>query len=381
VIRAASSKDPSFPGTLLTPYSLAVLPDIDRVVSTNSSMDWTNMFAGVSYQIWRLSDLKLLRTAYFDTDKNLYAHISPEEPRLGPDGAVYVQTLGCGIERISDIDKSQPVSKLVHTFPGSGCGVPTIVGHFLIQSVPVMNGLIVLDIANGNTPKEVGRLKLAEHYESHWTAWDVKTQRIVVTGDQARLFLVKMDAATGSLAVDTAFKLMRGSTLTAEGFDLHPQEIARLEGPASAPALAALSLSDLESALGPDAGGGGGIQEAISLSSGGRIGGTGDPASAAEQGPASFALSELDQRPQALQQVLPRYPSELRRRKVQGTVEVVFLVDTDGRVMEPKVDKTTNEAFNQPALEAVRQWKFEAGTKEGKKVRFKMRVPITFSAG
>jgi len=159
------------------------------------------------------------------------------------------------------------------------------------------------------------------------------------------------------------------------------QEVARLEGPASAPALSALSLSDLESVLGPDAGGGGSLQEAISLSSGGRIGGTGDPASASEQGPASFALSELDQRPQALQQVLPRYPSELRRRKVQGTVEVVFLVDTDGRVMEPKVDKTTNEAFNQPALEAVRQWKFEAGTKEGKKVRFKMRVPITFSAG
>src|SRR6185436_18090634 len=111
------------------------------------------------------------------------------------------------------------------------------------------------------------------------------------------------------------------------------QEVARLEGPASAPALAALSLSDLESVLGPDAGGGGSLQEAISLSSGGRIGGTGDPAAASEQGPASFALSELDQRPQALQQVLPRYPSELRRRKVQGTVEVVFLVDTDGRVM------------------------------------------------
>ena len=160
------------------------------------------------------------------------------------------------------------------------------------------------------------------------------------------------------------------------------QEVARLEGPASAPALSALSLSDLESVLGSEAGGGGSLQEAISLSSGGRIGGTGDPTSAAaEQGPASFALSELDQRPQALQQVLPRYPSELRRRKVQGTVEVVFLVDTDGRVMEPRVDKTTNEAFNQPALEAVRQWKFEAGTKEGKKVRFKMRVPITFSAG
>lgn len=159
------------------------------------------------------------------------------------------------------------------------------------------------------------------------------------------------------------------------------QEIARLEGPASAPELSALSLSELESALAGDSGGGDGIAEAISLSSGGRIGGTGDPAAASQEGPASFALSELDQRPQPLQQTVPRYPTELRKRKVQGTVEVVFLVDTDGRVLEPRVDKSTNDAFNQPALEAVRQWKFEAGTKEGKKVRFKMRVPITFSAG
>jgi len=34
VIRSSSSADPAFPGALLTPYSLVVLPEIDRVVST-----------------------------------------------------------------------------------------------------------------------------------------------------------------------------------------------------------------------------------------------------------------------------------------------------------------------------------------------------------
>jgi protein TonB len=160
------------------------------------------------------------------------------------------------------------------------------------------------------------------------------------------------------------------------------QEIARLEGPASAPALAALSLSDLEGALNPDLTGGGSFQEGVSFSSGGRIGGTGDPNSTeALASDATFALAELDQRPRALSQAMPRYPNELRKRRVQGTVEVVFLVDTDGHVLNPKVDKTTHEGLNQAALEAVRQWRFEAGTKEGRKVRFKMRVPITFSAG
>src|ERR1700735_2078818 len=110
VIRSASSADPGFPGALLTPYSLAVLPAIDRVVSTNSSMHLDNVFSGVTYQVWRLSDLKLLKTANLDIGDNHYGHVSPEEPRIGPDGAVYVQTLGCGIERISNIDKEEPTS-------------------------------------------------------------------------------------------------------------------------------------------------------------------------------------------------------------------------------------------------------------------------------
>lgn len=205
VIRSASSADALLPGALLTPYSLVVLPDIDRVVSTNSSMDTDNAFSGVTYQVWRLSDLKLLKTAFFDVGQNLYAHVSPEEPRLGPDGAVYVQTLGCGIERITDIEKDHPTSKLVHTFPGSYCGVPTIVGHYFIQSVPVIHGLIAADIANGSNPVEVSRLIFDGISFPHWTGWDPKSKRLVVTGSNSRMYLIKLDEKTGALANDTDF--------------------------------------------------------------------------------------------------------------------------------------------------------------------------------
>jgi len=205
VIRSSSSADPAFPDALLTPYSLAVLPEIDRVVSTNSSMHRENLFSGTTYQIWRLSDLKLLKTAYLDVGENRYGHVSPEEPRVGPDGAIYVQTLGCGIERISDVDQDEPTSKLVYTFPGSFCGVPTIVGHYLIQSVPLIHGVIVLDIAHGTRPVEVSRLSLSDTFFSHWTGWDAKTQRLVVTGAAPRLYLLRLDQATGALSIDDAF--------------------------------------------------------------------------------------------------------------------------------------------------------------------------------
>lgn len=205
VIRAASTADPGFPGALLTPYSLAVLPDIDRVVSTDSSMHLDNVFSGVTYQVWRLSDLKLLKTSNLDIGSNHYGHVTPQEARVGPDGAVYIQTLSCGIERISNIDGEQPTSRLVYTFPGSFCGVPTIVGHYFIQSVPVVHGLVVVDIADGNKPVEVSRLKLSDTFVPHWTGWDAATQRVVATGNEPRLFLIKLDPTTGALTLDTAF--------------------------------------------------------------------------------------------------------------------------------------------------------------------------------
>jgi hypothetical protein len=171
-----------------------------------------DLFRGLTYQVWRLSDLKLLRTEYFDTGEARYGQISPEEPRLGPDGSIYVQTLACGIERITGISGDTPKSALVHLFPGSFCGVPTIVGHYLIQTVPVTHGLIVLDIANPEKPVEVSRLKLTDDYNPHWTSWDARTQRLAVTPSDFgivlsadRLFLLKLDQATGVLTFDEAF--------------------------------------------------------------------------------------------------------------------------------------------------------------------------------
>ncbi len=205
VVRSASTADPAFAGALLTPYSLVVLPDLDRIVSTDSSMHDADILSGVTYQVWRLSDLKLLKTAYFDPGANHYGHISPEEPRLGPDGSIFVQTLACGIERITGVKSDEPRSQLVYTFPGNWCGVPTIVGHYLIQSVPAIHGLIVLDLANPAKPTEVSRLKIGDTYSPHWTGWDAKTQRLVVTGSEPRLYLLKLDPATGALSLDEAF--------------------------------------------------------------------------------------------------------------------------------------------------------------------------------
>jgi hypothetical protein len=206
MIRAASTADPKHPREMLMPYSLLPLPDLDRLLVTNSSMHDVDPH-GHTFQVWQLSSLKLLRTEYFDTGGDQEGDLNPEEPRLGPDGSIFVQTLNCGIERITGVATDQPKSELVHMFEGSHCGVPTIVGHYLIQSVPIINGVIVLDLTNPAKPTEVSRLQLGDGLVPHWTGWDAKAERVVVTGigDLHRLFMLKLDQQTGAITVDTAF--------------------------------------------------------------------------------------------------------------------------------------------------------------------------------
>ncbi|OFX00913.1 MAG: hypothetical protein A3E78_03580 [Alphaproteobacteria bacterium RIFCSPHIGHO2_12_FULL_63_12] len=213
MVRAASTADPSMRDMFLEPYGLVVLPDIDRVLSTNSSMHDPNLFSGVTVQLWRLSDLKLLKTEYLDVGPDRYAHISPEEPRVGPDGSVYVQTLACGLERITGLAGEKPKAKLVHRFPGNMCGVPTIAGRFLVQSAPAINGLVVLDLAEPAKPVEASRLTINDSYRPHWTGYDEKTGRIVVTSGRAptdRLYLLKLDPESGALSIDEDFKDVDG---------------------------------------------------------------------------------------------------------------------------------------------------------------------------
>jgi len=135
-----------------------------------------------------------------------------------------------------------------------------------------------------------------------------------------------------------------------------------------------LDLSQLELALNVgvgDAGFGGDFAVKLSLAGGDAgIAGAGDDI---------FALADLDQSPRVMFQPAPQYPPDLKKKKIQGTVHVLFIVDKDGRVQNPRVQKSDNAGFDAPALNAVKKWRFEPGKVGGQSVQFRMRVPVTFA--
>lgn len=149
-----------------------------------------------------------------------------------------------------------------------------------------------------------------------------------------------------------------------------------LSAAANAPELEAASLSAIEAALSGQAGGGGDFTDALSFSSGGRIGGMGKGGALDESLENAFSLAEIDQKPRAIFQAAPVYPAG--KRALEVIVSVVFVVDPTGKVTNPRVEKSTDPAFEKPAVDAVKQWKFEPAIKAGKRVSCKMRVPIRF---
>ena len=74
-----------------------------------------------------------------------------------------------------------------------------------------------------------------------------------------------------------------------------------------------------------------------------------------------------------------KYPTQARRMGIEGTVFVVFVVNTDGSIQDVEILRGIGGGADEEAVRVVRaapNW--EPGKQRGKPVRVKMRLPIRF---
>jgi protein TonB len=91
-----------------------------------------------------------------------------------------------------------------------------------------------------------------------------------------------------------------------------------------------------------------------------------------------FDVADLEKRPEAVSQIPPTYPSELRKAKIEGMVTLVFVLNEEGRVEDARVENSSRPEFEKPALDAIRKWRFRPGMKDGQPVRTYIRLPMRF---
>ena len=83
-------------------------------------------------------------------------------------------------------------------------------------------------------------------------------------------------------------------------------------------------------------------------------------------------------KPALLHKVEPEYSEEARKAKFQGVVVLEIVVDPHGNAVNPKVMKSMGLGLDEKAIEAVKQWKFKPGYKDGKPVAVAATVEVNF---
>jgi protein TonB len=74
----------------------------------------------------------------------------------------------------------------------------------------------------------------------------------------------------------------------------------------------------------------------------------------------------------------PEFSEEARKAKFQGTVVLYLVVGIDGRAHEVRIIRSLGMGLDEKALEAIGQWKFEPGRKDGNPVAVLVNVEVSF---
>ena len=83
--------------------------------------------------------------------------------------------------------------------------------------------------------------------------------------------------------------------------------------------------------------------------------------------------------PQVLKEVKPSYPPDAMQAGIVGTVRLGCVVLTDGTVGDIRVLEGVDPRLQAEAIEALQQWQFKPGSKDGQPVQVRVEVEIAFT--
>ena len=209
LIRSASSADSSMPGARIRTYGIEIFPAIDRVLTTSSPMD-TEHVANV-IQLWRLSDLRLIKTIALPRTADS-SEVAPFEIRALPDGrSAMLNSYNCGLYHVSGLDTGSPRVDQVGTLrspPQTGCSVPVMVGKYWVLPVAYGHRVLSYDVSDPAKLIQVSELRTDSTFLPHWTSADPGSDRIVLVSQddgESRVVIIRLDPTSGKLSWDERF--------------------------------------------------------------------------------------------------------------------------------------------------------------------------------
>ena len=86
----------------------------------------------------------------------------------------------------------------------------------------------------------------------------------------------------------------------------------------------------------------------------------------------------FDKAPKPISIVQPEYPAIARTMETEAVVRVKVTVDEHGRVIAATVVGSPPAVLIQPAIDAVKQWRFEPAQQSGNAVKGTIIIPMSF---
>lgn len=143
-----------------------------------------------------------------------------------------------------------------------------------------------------------------------------------------------------------------------------------------------LNIGDPNGVIGPPSAGpgtGGGIGDGIGTGIGPGTGPGVGPGVGGGMGGGAFSVGGGISDPVLRTQVAPEYSDDARKARIQGTVELLVIIQADGTVQFDRVQTSLGYGLDQKAIEAVKQWKFIPSRKDGRPVPVWMSIVVNFS--
>jgi hypothetical protein len=234
-VRDIPAADPAARHLIVAPYGGAASAAAGRLVTTNAGHGYAattrgERMPGISVQIWRLDDLRLERTVVLDAGPRGEENLGPVSARfLRKQPMLFVVTdQGSGLYASDSVHTPTPVFKLVYDFGAGALGGGMAItpdDRFLVVALTGLNRVASLDLADPWSPKPVSSVRLdrdpvdpgkARRGGPHHLTMSADGTRIAVSnytvdvpgftqdGDH-RVYMVRLDPATGRLRLDGAF--------------------------------------------------------------------------------------------------------------------------------------------------------------------------------
>lgn len=215
LVRSASAAAAGLPNPV-RPYAILEIDGGRRLVTTSAAM--MEKSSADVVQIWRRADLKLIHTLVVPAGVGaagkpvLAAASAPFSAKPMADGSILVSTYGCGFYRLVGAEGDRPqLSHVMTISPDAAveargsCGVPSIRGRYWAHPIGKEGRVAVFDVADPTAPREVFSLPIAAGFAPHWTAFDPRSDRLVVgaeAGMEEAMVILQMNPVTGALRFD-----------------------------------------------------------------------------------------------------------------------------------------------------------------------------------